>query len=153
MTDARRPTRTETLLHIADVISRRSTCTRLSVGALIAREGRILTTGYNGPPAGMAHCKHECDCGGKAGFAENHWPACAALRACSDAVHAEANAVAFAARYGMATDGAEMYTTHAPCGNCAKLIVNAGIIKVAYSHTFRDTSGVELLRNAGIGVA
>lgn len=129
-----RPTRAETLLEVAEVIAHRSTCSRLSVGAVVAREGRILTTGYNGAPAGMDHCRHTAD------------------EPCPITVHAEANAIAFAARYGMSTDGAEMFITHAPCYTCAKLIINAGIVMVYYGEAFRDMSGVNLLHQAKVGV-
>lgn len=128
-----RPTRTETLLTVAAVIAQRSTCNRLNVGAVVAREGRILTTGYNGPPSGMAHCEHE-----------------EFELQCNLAVHAEANAIAFAARYGMATQGAELFVTHAPCHNCAKLIINAGIVCVYYSIEYRLTHGVDLLEDANV---
>lgn len=133
-----RPSRLDTLLAVAETIAKRSTCNRLAVGAVVARDGRILTTGYNGPPAGMHHCEHDMS----AEYTET----------CSEAVHAEANAIAFAARYGMATEGCELYVTHAPCLPCAKLIVNAGIVKVVYAHGYRDRSGLILLRDAGVGV-
>jgi dCMP deaminase len=129
-----RPTREETLLQVAGLFAQRSTCSRLSVGAVIARDGRILTTGYNGSPAGMAHCEHEKD------------------EPCAAAVHAEMNAIAFAAREGVATNGAEMFLTHAPCLNCAKLIINAGIVMVYYRSSFRDMNGVHLLKEANVGV-
>lgn len=131
-----RPTRDQTLLQVANVIAERSTCTRLNVGAVIAREGRIMTTGYNGPPSGMPHCDHT--------VAER------IVQPCTAAVHAEANAIAFAARYGMATEHAELYVTHSPCGTCAKLIVNAGIVRVAYGVEFRDLTGLDLLESAGV---
>lgn len=138
------------LLEIAGVYATRSTCSRLAVGALVVRDGRILTTGYNGSPAGMNHCTHTCDCGGKAGFAESHWPACRHLKACVEAVHAEANAIAFAARYGMSTDCSEMFVTHSPCEACAKLIINAGIRRVTYRIEFRSMAGIDLLEKAGV---
>lgn len=128
-----RPTRSATLLEVASVIARRSTCNRLNVGAVVAREGRILTTGYNGPPAGMSHCEHELHEG-----------------PCQIAVHAEANAVAFAARYGMSTDQAELFLTHSPCHTCAKLIINAGIVRVYYLIEFREPHGLDLLEMAGV---
>lgn len=128
-----RPSRVDTLLRVAAVIAERSTCNRLNVGAVVARDGRILTTGYNGPPSGMDHCEHE-------EFEVQ----------CNLAVHAEANAIAFAARYGMSTDGAELFVTHAPCHNCAKLIINAGILRVYYSIEYRLTHGTDLLEDAQV---
>lgn len=128
-----RPSRPDMLLEVASVIARRSTCNRLNVGAVIAREGRILATGYNGPPAGMSHCDH----------GEHAGP-------CQVAVHAESNAIAFAARYGTATNIAELFLTHSPCHTCAKLIIVAGIIKVYYIIEFREPHGVDLLEMAGV---
>ena len=83
--------------------------------------------------SGMDHCEHE------------EWE-----NPCEIAVHAEANAIAFASRYGMATQGAELFVTHAPCHTCAKLVVNAGIVRVYYSHEFRSMHGVDLLEQAGV---
>lgn len=128
-----RPTRIETLLHVAALYAERSTCNRLHVGAVIARSGRILATGYNGPPSGMDHCEHE------------EWEG-----PCMLAVHAESNAIAFAARHGVTTDLCELYVTHSPCHNCAKLIINAGIKAVYYSTEFRDLHGIDLLEMAGV---
>jgi dCMP deaminase len=128
-----RPSRVATLLEVAHVISSRSTCNRLNVGAVVARDGRILTTGYNGPPSGMDHCDHE----------EHEGP-------CQMAVHAEANAIAFAARYGMSTDFSELFLTHSPCHTCAKLIINAGIVRVFYAIEFREPHGLDLLELAGV---
>lgn len=129
------------LLDVAEVISSRSTCNRLHVGAVVAREGRIQTTGYNGPPSGATHCDHP-----------NGDYLARGTQPCTASVHAEANAIAFAARYGMATEGAEIYCTHAPCLNCAMLLVNAGITTVWYRTAFRDMSGVEFLDDVGIMV-
>lgn len=135
-----RPTREQSLLDIAKVVSMRSTCSRLYVGAVIARDGRMLGSGYNGPPSGQAHCVHFENLDGYED------PGCKA------AVHAEANAIAFAARYGSATQDAEMYVTHSPCVPCAQLIVQSGICRVVYSETYRITTGVEMLEGAGVKV-
>lgn len=120
---------------VAAIYSTRGTCGRLHVGAVASRDGRVLTTGYNGAPAGMPHCDHnEGDIG------------------CTVAVHAEANAIAFAAKYGVALHDAELHVTHMPCLKCAQLIVNAGISRVVFSQAYRDTSGVALLIEAGVTV-
>lgn len=129
-----RPTRDDTLLGVAELIARRSTCNRLNVGAVIARQGRILVTGYNGPPSGMDHCDHDP--------ADN--------TPCKPAVHAERNAIDFAARYGMATEAAELFVTHSPCYDCAKDLAQAGIVRVVYAYRFRDMTGLELLFTRGI---
>src|SRR4051812_14091830 len=116
-----RPSREEVLLDVALTIARRGTCERAQVGAVIARDGRILATGYNGPPSGLPHCDEGCSPMDRA--AEN---------GCSRAVHAEANAIAYAARHGIATDGADLVCSHLPCLKCAELIINAGILRLFY---------------------
>lgn len=92
----------------------------------------MLSTGYNGPPSGLPHCQHE-----------NGTP-------CDDAVHAEANAIAFAARHGVAVEHATMYVTNSPCTGCAKLIINAGLSEVFYLEPYRDPSGIILLTRANV---
>lgn len=124
---------------VAQMISTRGTCNRLQVGAVVSRDGRVLATGYNGPPSGLSHCDHP------AGDYEQ-----AIVRPCTDAVHAEANVIAFAARYGTAVEGADAYVTHSPCTSCAKLLINAGLSQVFYLIPFRDLSGVLLLIRAGV---
>lgn len=156
-------------MSIATVVAQRSTCSRAHVGAVISRDGRIITTGYNGAPSGLPHCDHtheerplhyilpEVD--------SKKW----AIQpgrimempettitigdtGCQIAEHAERNAIAFAARYGLALEGAEIHCTHAPCLQCARSIINAGIKKVTYEIPYRLTEGVELLKTAGIKV-
>ena len=135
------------LMLIAGTVAMRSTCSRLptGVGAVIARDGRVISTGYNGVPSGMEHCNHECDCD----FV--HEKNCAS-GPCMGAVHAEQNAIAFAAKYGLSTNGASLYCTLAPCLGCAKLVINSGISKVLYRSTYRDDAGCRLLIDAGIEV-
>lgn len=128
--------RNEMLMEMAEVVAKRGTCDRLQVGAVIARDGRVISSGYNGNIIGQDHCHHEPDGPG-----------------CTEAVHAEANAILFAARYGVSTEGAQLYTTHQPCLNCAKMIINAGIANVFYSHPYRDISGLNLLfTHPGVGI-
>lgn len=129
-----RPTEDDMLLEVARVVSQRATCSRLSVGAVLAIEGRILSTGYNGAPSGMNHCLHTND------------------KPCKTAVHAEANAIAFAAKHGVATYESTLYTTHSPCLTCSHLIINAGIIRVVYWLVYRDSGPLDLLKSAGLGV-
>lgn len=154
-----RPTRDETLLMLADVMSRRSTCSRAQVGAIISIHGRVLATGYNGAPAGMDHCNHACDCdhwdiGGQitGDAVGRHTYECASRQACLISVHAEANAIAFAARHGVAVEGAEMHTTLSPCVACAQLLINAGLIRVISMQDYRIRDGLVLLENAGIAL-
>ena len=129
-----RPSRDEVLMDHARLVSLRATCSRLHVGAVASREGRILVSGYNGAPAGMAHCSHTTD------------------EPCTVTVHAEANVVAYAARWGIRLEGAEIFTTHSPCLTCCKLLVNTGISRVVFAELFREADGLNLLSSAGIEV-
>jgi dCMP deaminase len=149
-----RPTGLKVLMDTAWSFSARSTCSRLHVGCVIAQQNRIVSTGYNGAPAGVEHCDHTCNCGypGTGGllFEGKHMSNCNSLNHCTTAVHAEANAIAFAARHGVKLDGCGIYTTHAPCFNCSLLIKSAGIVEVVYDEPFRDMSGPEFLIKNGV---
>ena len=112
-----------------------STCNRLKVGAVIARNGRVIVSGYNGAASHLPHCGPECFPGGPP---------------CKRAVHAEANAIAFAARNGLATEDCIIVCTDSPCLDCARLIINAGIREVYYSREYRDTKPLEELQQAFI---
>jgi dCMP deaminase len=129
--------REDFLIEVAKLCAKRSTCGRLQVGAVIADMGRIIATGYNGPPSGFEHCKeHGCDI----------------LKICTRTVHAEANAIAFAARFGIRTNGTFMYATDSPCDACAKLIIQAGIKFFIYYREYRDKAPIELMQEAGVSV-
>ena len=144
-----RISRVEALLQTAHVWADRSTCDRLHVGCVIAREGRILVQGYNGAPSGLPHCVHEKEIlESDEGVIKEYW----SDGPCITAEHAERNAIAWAARNGVKLKGAEMYITHMPCLPCAMSIINAGIYKVVYREPYRLTDGVELLERAGITV-
>ena len=132
-----RISRDELLVSVAKLVAKRSTCDRLAVGAVLANEGRIISMGYNGAPSGMPHC---------------HPSICDQAKPCTRTVHAEANAIAFAARKGIETEGATMYCTHSPCNDCCKLIINAGIKKVVYWESYRDAKPLTLLSEAGVEV-
>jgi dCMP deaminase len=132
-----RISRDEQMMLHALVTSLRSTCGRKSVGAIIAIGGRVVSSGYAGPPSGFDHCTMACKELG-------------ALSGCQRTVHAEQNAVAYAARHGISTEGATLYCTDSPCLNCAKQLINTGIIRVCYLRPYRDTSGIDLLIQAGI---
>jgi dCMP deaminase len=124
------------LMGIAHIVAERSTCDRLMVGAVLSRDGRVLSTGYNGVPSGMPHCNH---------YADRSEP-------CLSTVHAEANAIVFAARHGVSTQDSVMHVTHSPCMVCARLIINAGIVSVVWGTPYRDVAPLELLEQAGVGV-
>lgn len=144
-----RPSREEWLVKAAELASERSTCSRNHVGCVVANEGRIIVTGYNGAPAGLPHCSHECDCPQTYGRGE-HDQGCFSLQGCMTSVHAEANAIAYAARYGVRLEGSHLYTTVQPCLACAQLTINAGIRAVTFVREYRDHAGLNLLNQAGI---
>ena len=117
------------------------------IGAVIVRDKRILTTGYNGAPAGIKSCKERGEClrrklniesGTRAEFCY--------------AVHAEQNALIQAARLGLAVKDATLYCTHYPCSICAKLIVNAGIARVVYINDYPDAFAKQILAEGGVAV-
>lgn len=145
-----RPNRDSLLIATARLWAQRSTCSRLHVGCVVSNQGRILVQGYNGVPANLPHCIHKCDCHYMADL--GHAPNCQARRPCTVSVHAEANAIAYAAKVGVALEGAYLHSTHAPCYNCCMLIINAGIVSVMYSEEHRDMSGMKLLHDGGIRV-
>ena len=162
-----RPSIEETLLEIAFTVSKRSTCSRRNNGAVIAdSKGVVLSTGYNGSLSGQQHCDHECNCDDEfiverlIGYPEKvdnrdlHTLSCPAHpnNGCQLAVHAEANAVYFAAKNGVSVNGATMYCTTEPCVKCAEAIVQSGIQKVVYRQDYRDHSGLELLNEAYVVV-
>jgi len=133
----KRLSRDHVLMETAHLFAQRSTCDRNAVGVVIAREGRILMTGYNGSPSGLPHCgAGRCD------------PSVA----CTWATHAEQNAIAYAARCGVALVDASMYVTVSPCLACARSIITAGIGEVVYYEAYRDPAGIDLLREAGVSV-
>lgn len=152
--NSKRPSMDQTLMQMAKLMADRATCSRAQVGAIIVKETRPVSSGYNGTAAGLPHCNHKCDCT-KLPTNPNpkhHWADCQSRQPCKYSVHAEANAIAFAAKHGVSTDGATLYTTMAPCIECAKLIVNAGIIRVVAASQYRDDSGTRLLNQLGVEV-
>lgn len=117
------------------------------VGAIIVKNKRILTTGYNGAPQGVVSCKERGEClriklGIKSGTRHE----------LCYAVHAEQNAIIQAARLGIVLDGATLYCTHQPCVICAKMIINAGITRIVYKQGYPDEFAMQLLNAAGVRV-
>ena len=132
-----RLTRDAMLMAMAGITARRSTCLRLQVGAVAARDGRLLGSGYNGSPSGLPHCnEHTCN----------------TQNPCTNTVHAEQGLISFAARHGVRLEGSSIYVTHAPCQVCAGLILNAGITRVVYAHPYRITTGLDMLESGGVEV-
>ena len=119
------------------LLSLRSTCSRLSVGATIVKDKRIVSGGYNGSIKGDEHC---IDVGCK--VVEGH---------CVRTIHAEINAILQCSRFGVGTEGATIYVTHFPCLNCTKSIIQAGIKEICYANDYRNNEYArELLEKFGI---
>ena len=157
--DRIRPPRHFVLLAVAHQFSRLSTCSRKHVGAVFAVDNRIASSGYNGAPAGMTHCDHGCDCpvgvdlrawGKEEPIKSHHYDECSSKAPCTTAIHAEANALADAARRGVKLEGSVLYVTMAPCLPCSQLLVSVGVREVIYAEDYRDTSGLDFLRDANI---
>ncbi|MTJ15028.1 dCMP deaminase family protein [Anabaena sp. UHCC 0187] len=127
-----RPTWDEYFLMLAKLAATRSTCLAFPVGAVIVKNKQVVATGYNGSPSGSAHCTTQ-------GYCYPGLNSCDASKTLpSRAVHAEANAIAQAAKYGISTDGSSIYVTLEPCLSCLKLIISAGIKEVFYETSFNS---------------
>ena len=116
--------------------ARLSHCTRKKVGALLVKEGMIISDGYNGTPSGFPN-----DCEDAAGA--THWYV----------LHAEANAIMKVARSTNNARGATLYLTHSPCKECSKLILQSGIKRLVFLDAYKDPSGLDLLRDGGVIIA
>ncbi len=115
------------------------------IGAVIVKDKRIMTTGYNGAPAGIRTCVERGEClRRKLGIESG------TRQELCYAVHAEQNAIIQAAKLGVSIDGATLYCTHQPCILCAKMIVNAGIRRVVYQQGYPDAFSLEILSEAGV---
>ncbi|WP_277630600.1 ComE operon protein 2 [Atopococcus tabaci] len=121
------------------VLSLRSTCTRLTVGATIVRDRRIISGGYNGSVSGDVHCIDEgCY------LEDGH---------CIRTIHAEMNALLQCAKFGVQTKGADIYVTHFPCLSCTKMLIQAGIKKIHYLHDYRNHPYAQkLLSQSGVQI-
>ena len=143
---SKRPDWDTYFMKMARVISERSTCVRRHVGAVAVLDRRILATGYNGAPTGIAHCEDvgciRSECGIPSG--ERH-ELCRGL-------HAEQNVIIQAALHGVKLKGATLYCTHQPCVLCAKMAINAGIARIVYRGDYPDPLAMDLLNEAGIDV-
>ena len=135
----------EYFMQIVEVVKTRSTCLRRQVGAVIVKDNRIITTGYNGAPSHLKHCTELGGCERqKMGIpsGERH-ELCRAL-------HAEQNAIIQAAKLGNTTEGATIYVNVQPCVICAKMIINAGIVRVVYKGDYPDEMAKSMLEEAKI---
>jgi dCMP deaminase len=125
-------------MQIARTVATRATCPRASVGCVLTRDHRILTTGYNGAPRNVAHCS-EVGCL----LVNGH---------CQRATHAEANAIVQGALHGVSLAGATAYCTHEPCVNCSKLLISAGVERIVYAQAYPDAVASLLLAEAGVAI-
>lgn len=127
----------------AETFSELSHARRLHVGAIVVKDDRIISIGYNGMPAGWDNnCEDE--------IIDDKWMV--TLKTKPEVLHAETNAIAKLAKSNESGMGASMFVTHAPCLDCAKLIYQSGISSVLYRNAYRDTSGVEFLKKSGVTV-
>jgi len=126
----------EQFLRIALIIGSSSYCKRLQVGAVIVRDNRMISTGYNGTlPGGINNCEDE-------NYMTN-----------ADVVHAEANAILYAAKTGIPLNNSIMYVTHSPCENCAKMIIQSGIKEVYIGDGYGNNDGLILLMNNNVKIS
>lgn len=141
--EQQRPTWNEYFLMLAKLAATRATCLAFPVGAVIVKNRQILATGYNGSPSGSVHCTAQ-------GYCYPGLSSCDASKVMpSRAVHAEANAIAQAAKHGISTEGASIYVTLEPCLSCLKLVISAGIREVFYETTFNTGESI-LVRDSFI---
>ena len=141
-TQSERPSWDQYFMDIVDLVSRRSTCLRRKVGAVIVRDKRILSTGYNGAPTGIRHCA-EVGCLRE----QLNVPSGERHELCRG-LHAEQNAIIQAALHGVSTKGSTIYCTNHPCIICSKMIINSGIEKIVYRYEYRDKLAEEMLKEA-----
>ena len=133
-----RPSWDEYFMEIAFAVAERSTCDRAHVGAVLVSERRMLTTGYNGAPAGLAHCDEVGHL-----LIDGH---------CVRTLHAEQNAIIQGALHGVSIQGATAYVTHQPCLTCANMLINAGIKRIVYAGNYPDENSRLFLSQAGVAL-
>lgn len=134
-------------MELATSVANWSSCVRKGrqVGAVIVKDKRILTTGYNGAPSGVKTCKDRGYCLRD----KLNIPSGTRAETCY-AIHAEQNAVIQAAKMGISVEGATIYVTHQPCSVCTRILINAGIKRIVYLQEYPDAFSLELLKEAGI---
>jgi dCMP deaminase len=139
-----RPSWDEYFMQIVDVVKTRSTCLRRQVGAILVVDKHIISTGYNGPPTGLAHCEETGCLRDQLGIPSGERP-----ELCRG-VHAEQNAIIQAALHGVSTKGATLYVNASPCVMCAKMLINAGVKRIVYEEEYPDELAFKLLKEANI---
>lgn len=139
-----RPSWDKYFMEIANVVATRSTCLRRQVGAVLVKEKRILTTGYNGAPRELAHCL-EVGC-----LREQLGIPSGERQELCRGLHAEQNAIIQAAYHGVSIFGATLYCTHQPCITCAKMLINAGIERIIYEEAYPDELAEQILKEGKV---
>ena len=139
-----RPSWDEYFMEIAEQVATRSTCLRRHVGAVLVHNKRIIATGYNGGPAGLAHCL-EVGC-----LREQLGIPSGQQHELCRGIHAEQNAIIQAARYGLPMDNSVLYCTTQPCTQCTKMLLNAGVTEIVYGEGYPDGLARDLLEESGI---
>jgi len=136
-------------MDMAEVVASWSSCYQENrhVGAVIVKDKRILTTGYNGAPSGVESCADKGECLRR----KLNIPSGTKHELCY-AVHAEQNAIAQAAKLGISVQGATLYCTHQPCVICAKMIINSGINRVIFKYGYPDDFSIELFKEANVEI-
>jgi dCMP deaminase len=139
-----RPSWDSYFMNITSLVAERSTCLRRAVGSVLVKDKRILSTGYNGAPANLKHCL-EVGC-----LREQMGIESGKMHELCRGIHAEQNAIIQAAYHGVSVKGAVVYCTNQPCSICARMIINAGIVKIYYQSGYADPLAKELLAEARI---
>ena len=139
-----RPNWDDYFMKIAEDVATRSTCIRRNVGAIIVKDKRILSTGYNGAPTNIAHCTEETCL-----RTMNNVPSGERHELCRG-LHAEQNAIIQAALHGVSIKDASIYITHHPCSICTKMLINSGIRKIICRSAYDDPFATELITKSGI---
>jgi dCMP deaminase len=141
-----RPSVDDYFMEIAHVVAKRSTCLRHKVGAIVVKNKRILSTGYNGAPRGLKHCL-DVGC-----LRDERNIASGTRTEICRAVHAEQNAIIQCAIHGASTEGATLYSTLQPCILCTKIMLNAGIQRVVFSQGYPDEESISYLKEGGVEI-
>jgi dCMP deaminase len=144
MNAPQRPSWETYFMDITALVAKRTTCLRRAVGAVIVKDKRILSTGYNGAPSGIRHCA-ETGC-----LREQLNVESGMRHELCRGIHAEQNAIIQAAYHGVSVKGASLFCTNQPCSICAKMIVNAGIVAIYYRSGYADELARVMLAEAGV---
>jgi dCMP deaminase len=146
------------MMETAHLWAKESYCKRRQVGCVIAKDGRIISIGYNGTVSGVDNiCEGECpSCNGTGFYPElqENCILCSGKGLITNdlVMHAEQNSLLFCAKNGISTNGCTAYVTTSPCGHCSKLLASAGIVRVVYDDEYKQLGGLEMLKSIGVKV-